>query len=226
VIFDTAVFLSALPTLAVGLWTTVWLSIAAIVVGSAIGTIACIGRLLGRGALNALATAYVNLFRGLPETVLIFWIYACGPLIFDIRLSDISSAILALSLVAGAYLGEIFRAGVLAVPRGQRDAAEALGLTLLASVRFVIAPQAFRIMLPAFFSLVTIVIKNSSIVSAIGVAELFYRASILAGDNFKYFEVFSSVGALYFALIFPLSLASRKLELRLRLRLRLRLSQT
>lgn len=215
-IFDTAAFLSALPALASGLWTTVWLSISAIAVGSAIGIVACIGRLIGRGALNALATTYVNLFRGLPETVLIFWIYACGPLVFDIRLSDTSSAILALSLVAGAYLGEIFRAGVLAVPSGQRDAADALGLTLIASVRFVIAPQAFRIMLPAFFSLVTIVIKNSSIVSAISVAELFYRANILAGDNFKYFEIFTSVGVIYFVLIFPLSLASRKLEQRLK----------
>jgi His/Glu/Gln/Arg/opine family amino acid ABC transporter permease subunit len=216
VTFDVAAFLNSLPVLAAGLWTTIWLSFAAIAVGSAVGVLVCIGRLIGRGALNALVTTYVNLFRGLPETVLIFWIYACGPLVFDIRLSDMSSAILALSLVAGAYLGEIFRAGVLAVSRGQVDAARALGLTLVTSVRHIIAPQAFRIMLPAFFSLVTIVIKNSSIVSAIGVAELFYRANILAGDNFKYFEVFTSVGVMYFLIIFPLSLASQKLEMRLK----------
>jgi His/Glu/Gln/Arg/opine family amino acid ABC transporter permease subunit len=213
--FETGAFLAALPLLSSGLAMTVWLVLASMAVGSVIGLIACIGRLIGRGALGWLSTAYVNLFRGLPETVLIFWIYACAPLVFDVRLSGVSSAILALSLVSGAYLGEIFRAGVLAVPRGQLEAADAVGLTLLDTTRYVIVPQAFRIMLPAFFSLLTIVIKNSSIVSAIGVAELFYRANVLAGDTFRYFEIFTSVGVIYFLLIFPLSLASQRLERRL-----------
>jgi His/Glu/Gln/Arg/opine family amino acid ABC transporter permease subunit len=215
VIFDTTAFLKALPTLALGLEMTAWLVVASMAIGSAIGLVACIGRLIGRGALNTLATAYISLFRGLPETVLVFWIYACGPLVLDVRLSDTASGILALSLVAGAYLGEIFRAGALAVPRGHVEAASALGLTTLDTARFVVVPQAFRIMLPAFFSLLTIVIKNSSIVSAIGVAELFYRANVLAGDTFKYFEIFTSAGVIYFAVIFPLSLASRRLERRL-----------
>jgi His/Glu/Gln/Arg/opine family amino acid ABC transporter permease subunit len=214
-IFDTKAFLSALPVLAAGLEMTIWVTVAAMLVGSAIGIVACIGRLHGRGALNALSTTYISLFRGLPETVLVFWIYACGPLVLDIRLSAEASGILALGLVAGAYLGEIFRAGVLAVPPGHRDAADALGLTVRDSLRYIVIPQAFRIMLPALFSLFTIVLKNSSIVSAIGVAELFYRANVLAGDNFKYFEIFSAAGLLYFLLIFPMSVASRKLERRL-----------
>lgn len=214
-ILDTKAFLGAFPVLAAGLATTMWITVAAMLVGSIIGAVACIGRLHGRGALNALSTTYINLFRGLPETVLVFWIYACGPLVLDMRLSSDASGILALALVAGSYLGEIFRAGVLAIPRGHRDAADALGLTAIDSLRYIVIPQAFRIMLPALFSLLTIVIKNSSIVSAIGVAELFYRANVLAGDNFKYFEIFSAAGALYFLLIFPLSLASQKLERRL-----------
>jgi His/Glu/Gln/Arg/opine family amino acid ABC transporter permease subunit len=214
-IFDTAAFLKALPLLALGLETTARLVVVSMAVGSAIGLVCCIGRLIGRGALNALATVYVSLFRGLPETVLVFWMYACGPLVLDVRLSDFASGVLALSLVAGAYLGEIFRAGVLAIPRGQLEAAGALGFKAVDTARFVVIPQAFRIMLPAFFSLVTIVIKNSSIVSAIGVAELFYRANVLAGDTFKYFEIFTSAGVIYFALIFPLSLASQRLERRL-----------
>lgn len=214
-IFDTTAFFAALPVLATGLGNTLWLVFASMAIGSAIGLVACIGRLIGRGALNVLATTYIALFRGLPETVLVFWIYACGPLVFDARLSDMASGIVALSLVAGAYLAEIFRAGVLAVPRGQLEAASALGLNRFTMAWFIIMPQAFRIMLPAFFSLVTIVIKNSSIVSAIGVAELFYRANVLAGDTFKYFEIFTSAGVIYFALIFPLSLASQQLERRL-----------
>jgi His/Glu/Gln/Arg/opine family amino acid ABC transporter permease subunit len=214
-IFDTSAFLAALPALASGLSMTVWLVVASMALGSVIGLVSCIGRLLERGVLGWLSTAYVNLFRGLPETVLIFWIYACGPLVLDVRLSGVESAVLALSLVSGAYLGEIFRAGVLAVPRGQIEAADALGLSIFSKTCLVVLPQAFRIMLPALFSLLTIVIKNSSIVSAIGVAELLYQANVMAADTFKYFEIFTSVGVIYFLLIFPLSLASQRLERRL-----------
>ncbi len=210
--WDWGAFFGTFPDLVGGLWTTIALVLASLIVGSLIGAVTCIGRLIGKGALDWLATAYVNMFRGLPETVLIFWIYYCGPFVFDARLSAFSSGVLALSLVAGAYLGEIFRAGILAVPRGQREAADALGLTMPVAAWDVVVPQAFRIMLPAMFSLITILIKNSSIISAIGVAELFYRGSILAGDTFRHFEIFTAVGLVYFALIFPLSLLSQRLE--------------
>jgi ABC-type amino acid transport system permease subunit len=132
--------------------------------------------------------------------------------VFDARLSGFASGVLALSLVAGAYLGEIFRAGVLAVPPGQYEASDALGLTKVSLARDIVTPQAFKIMLPAIFSLLTIIIKNSSIVSAIGVAELFYQGSVLAGDTFRHFEIFTAVGLIYFAAILPLSLLSQRLE--------------
>src|SRR5262249_60343651 len=87
VIFVATAFFAALPVLATGVANTLWLVLASMAIGSTIGLVACIGRLIGRGALNALATAYIAVFRGLPETVLVFWIYACGPLVFDARLS-------------------------------------------------------------------------------------------------------------------------------------------
>lgn len=210
--WDWAVFFGTFPLLGSAFVTTLELVIVSLVLGSLIGVIVCFGRLIGKGALNWLTTAYVSMFRGLPETVLIFWIYYCGPFVFDVRLSSFASGVLSLSLVAGAYMGEIFRAGVLAVPHGQYEAADALGLSKANLIRDVAAPQAFRIMLPAIFSQITILTKNSSIVSAIGVAELFYRGSTLAGDTFRYFEIFSAVGLVYFALIFPLSLLSQRLE--------------
>lgn len=211
-IWDKAVFLGAFPLLGLGLLTTIQLVVASLVVGSLIGFVTCVGRLLGKGALAWMSTAYVSMFRGLPETVIIFWAYYCGPFVLDVRLSAFASGVLALSLVAGAYLGEIFRAGILAVPRGQYEAANALGLSKASVARDIVIPQAFKIMLPAIFSLMTILIKNSSIVSAIGVAELFYRGSILASDTYRHFEIFTAVGMVYFALIFPLSLLSRRLE--------------
>jgi His/Glu/Gln/Arg/opine family amino acid ABC transporter permease subunit len=213
--FDAASFALAFPLLLGGLLTTIWLVLASTVVGSLAGLIGCIGQLQGRGALNWLARIYVGTFRGLPETVLIFWIYFCAPFVFNVRLSAFTCGMIALSSVAGAYLTEIFRAGVLAVPRGQIEAARALGLTMPVMAVYVVIPQAFRIMLPALLGLITIIIKNSGIASAIGVAELFYKGQIIAADNFKHFEVFTAVGVLYFLIIFPLSVSSRFLEKRL-----------
>ena len=213
--FDVASFVMSFPVLAGGLVTTVWLTLATTLIGSLIGFIGCVGQLQGRGALNWLAQIYVGMFRGLPETVLIFWVYSCVPFIFDVRLSAFTCGVIALSAVAGAYLTEIFRAGILAIPRGQFEAARALGISMPVMAAYVIIPQAFRVMLPPLLGLLTIIIKNSGIASAIGVAELFYKGQIVAADNFKYLEVFTAVGALYFLIIFPLSVSSRYLEKRL-----------
>lgn len=213
--FDTGAVIDAFPILLDGLATTLLLVLASLSAGVAIGAVGCFGRLLGEGPLAWIATAYVGVFRGIPETVLIFWIYYCGPLVLDVRLSDLGSGILALSLVSGAYLTEIFRAGVNAVPRGQLEAARALGLSPLGRARHVIVPQALRIMLPTFIGFITILLKNSALVSAIGVGELFYQAMTLSTRNYKYFEIYTAVGIMYFAIIFPLSIAAQRAEARI-----------
>ena len=218
--FDFRVIVEAFPTLMSGLATTILLVLAALGIGIAIGIVACGGRLLGRGPLYQLGSAYIALFRGLPETVLIFWMYYCGPLVFDVRLTDFGCAVATLSIIAGAYLAEIFRAGIEAVPRGQSEAARALGLSELWVACSVVAPQAIRVMIPAFVGFTTILVKNSALVSAIGVAELFYEASVLAGQNFRHFELLSAVGAIYFCLIFPLSMLAQRFERRLAARAR------
>lgn len=210
--FDASAFISAFPLLVDGLVTTLLLILASLAVGVSIGLLVCIGRLVGDGPSAMLAKLYVDVFRGLPETILIFWVYFCGPFVFEARLSAFESGVLSLSLIAGAYLGEIFRAGVNAVPTGQREAADALGLTRFSTIVFIIVPQAFRIMLPTFLNFLTILTKNSSIVSAVGVAELFYIGSTIAGDNFKHFEVYTAVGVMYFLIILPLSMLSNRLE--------------
>lgn len=213
--FDSSAFFSSLTPLLGGLVTTIYLVVSSLIIAILIGTLTCIGRLVGRGPSVLLAKAYIDIFRGLPETILIFWVYFCGPIVLNVRLSAFETGVLALSLVTGAYLGEIFRAGVSAVPKGQSEAAKALGLTNFSIVTFIIVPQAFRLMLPAFFSLVTILIKNSSIVSAVGVAELFYVGNVIANDNFKHFEIYTAIGLIYFLFILPFSMASKRLERRL-----------
>lgn len=212
--FDTAFVFDAIPFLMQGLWLTLTLVGAALAIGIVVGVIGCYGKLLGQGPLYWLAHVYVGVFRGIPETVLIFWIYFCGPLILNVRLSPLGSGILALTFVSGAYLTEIFRAGVNAIPRGQIEAARALGLSPYRRVRHIIVPQAVFVMMPTFIGFITILLKNSALISAIGVGELFYKASTLSATTYKYFEIYTAVGLIYFALIFPLSMLSQHLERR------------
>lgn len=211
-IFDGSAFTAAFPILLGGLVTTLNLVGASLAVGIGIGLLTCIGRLVGTGPAAILAKGYVDVFRGLPETILIFWIYYCGPFVLEARLSAFETGVLSLSLIAGAYLGEIFRAGVLAIPRGQFDAAKAVGLTVWSTVFYIVVPQAVRTMLPNFLNFLSILTINSSIVSAVGVAEMFYVGSILAADNLKHFEVYSAVAVMYFCIIAPISIFAKRLE--------------
>jgi len=213
--FDTSVIWSNLPLLAAGIRLTLLLTLAALALGIVIGLLACAGRLSGRGLLYYLSAGYIGLFRALPETVIIFWLYYCAPLILNAKLSAFWSGTIALAIPVGAYLAEIFRAGIGAVPRGQLDAARAVGLSPLWVVWDVVAPQALRMMIAPILGIVTILIKNSALVSAIGVEELFYRATVLAGQNFHHFELLSATAVLYFVMILPLSILMQRQERRL-----------
>jgi len=216
--FDSHIVLQHLPELASGLRLTVLLVLVSLALGIAFGLLACCGKLLGRGLLYWLAAGYVALLRGLPEMVVLFWIYYCGPLILAMKLSSFASAAAAMSLYAGAFLAEIFRAGILAVPRGQSEAARALGIPPFWIWAKVVMPQAVRMMIPAFIGIVTLIVKVSGLASAIGVGELVYQASIVSAETYRYFELFTAVGAFYFLLIFPLSLLAQRYERALRSR--------
>jgi His/Glu/Gln/Arg/opine family amino acid ABC transporter permease subunit len=213
--FDVGVLWQSLPILIGGAWLTILVVVVALAIGAAIGLMVCAGTLLGRGLVYRLCVAYVSLFRTLPETVLIFWLYYCIPLILNERPSAFSTAVAALAIPAGAYLAEIFRAGIEAVPRGHVEAARALGLSSVWVVLDVIAPQALRTMIAPILGLVTILIKNSALISVIGVEELFYRASVYAGQTFHYFELLTAAAILYFAMILPLSVLVQVQERRL-----------
>jgi His/Glu/Gln/Arg/opine family amino acid ABC transporter permease subunit len=210
--FDTTVILQHLPELWAGLRLTLLLVLVSFGVGAGLGLVGCIGKLMGRGLLSWIATGYVAVMRSIPEMVVMFWIYYCGPLVLHAKLGSFAAAATSMSLFAGAFLAEIFRAGVLAVPRGQVEAARALGMSPPATWIEIVLPQAIRLMIPAFIGLVTLVLKISGLASAIGVAELVYQASILGGQSYRYLELFTSVGAIYFVLIFPLSLLAQSYE--------------
>jgi His/Glu/Gln/Arg/opine family amino acid ABC transporter permease subunit len=204
--FDISILRESIPVLMNGLWNTLLLVVASLCVGMLIGALVCAGRLSGRGLLHHLCVIYISAFRGLPETVLIFWLYFCGPLIFDSKITAFQSATIALAIIAGAYFAEIFRAGIEAIPKGQLEAARALGLSEPFILWDIVAPQAIRLMIAPLLGYTTILIKNTSIASAIGVEELFYQANVFAGQNLRYFEVFTTVAIVYFLMISPLSI--------------------
>lgn len=216
--FDYHLLVRYYPLLLQGLSLTLLITAVAAASGAAIGLVVCAGSLSRRTAVRSAARSYVGFFRTTPEMVLIFWVYFCLPPLLDIRLSAYWSGTLALTLVSGAYLGEIFRAGVQSLPAGQIQAARALGLRPLHQWALVILPQAVRRMIPAFMAYLTELLKNTTLVSAIGVAELAYRAATLGAETFRYMEFLSAVAVMFFAVIYPISLAAGYAERRLRSR--------
>jgi His/Glu/Gln/Arg/opine family amino acid ABC transporter permease subunit len=187
--FDAGAIWRGLPYLLEGAGLTVVISSAAmllaVVVGLGVALASQAGGRLGRG----LVRAYVEVFRNTPLLIQIFIVYFGLPQI-GLRLSPFLSGLSALTLYAAAYNAEIFRAGLEAVPRGQHEAARSTGLSGLQAARFVIVPQAVRICLPALGNNLVSLVKNSSLVSTIGMVELMFVANDISFNNFRSFECF------------------------------------
>ncbi len=167
--------------------------------------------------LYALSTLYVSLVRGTPLLVQILFIYLALPQIFPF-ISDISKevlAIFALSFNYGAYMTETFRAGIQAVPRGQTEAAQALGMPGRTRMRRIILPQAVRIITPAIGNEFISMIKDSSLVSVIGAQEILWRAQRVGQSNFKGLETLIVAAGIYWGLTIVLSIVQDRLEKRM-----------
>lgn len=212
--FDTTVLVQYWPLLLKGFSETVIIVVVALTGGAVLGLVVALLNLSSLRAANWFGRAYVNCFRAAPEMVVIFWAYFCLPQILDLRLSAFFTGVLALVLVASANLGEIFRAGILAVPRGQTEAALVLGLSPLQRLALVILPQAVKRMLGPLVNYLTELLKHSTLLSAIGVTEIAHSAFTLGSQTFRYLEFLTTVGVIFFIVIFPLSLLGRKITRR------------
>lgn len=210
--FQIDVILKNYPLLIAGAWITLLVTAVAVAVGVVGGALICTMRLSGRRALVRVARSYILFFRTTPEMVLIFWGYFCVPLVFQMKVSGFWTGSITLGLVTAAYLAEIFRAGIEAVPRGQVEAARSLGLHALPRWFFVILPQALRLMVPPLVNYFTELLKNTTLLSAIGVGELALQAYLLGGQTYRYVEFLSAIALIYFAIIFPLVVVARRLE--------------
>lgn len=210
--FDTTVIIDNLDAVLLGLKWTLMMVAGSLALGTVLGLATCFAKLMGKGPLHWLAVGYIELYRTLPEMVNLFWMYYCLPLILGIRMSSVAVGLIAQTLLAGAFLAEIFRAGINAVPDGQVEAAYACGIPRIWIWRAIILPQAVRMMVPAFIAFLSDLFKVSGLLAAISVTELVYQATILSNVSWKYFEFFTVIGLLYFAIIAPLSLTAQHLE--------------
>jgi len=174
--FNFNVMMNSLPALLRGLGNTLVLSLFSIVLGVLLGLIVCLLRLYAPRLLRFVATIYIDLFRAMPMLVILILIYYALPFL-GIRFSSWTSAILAFSLVMGAYSAEVFRAGVEGVPRGQFEAASALGLPFMVTLRRVILPQAIRAIIPPMTGNCVSMFKDTSLASTVALPELLNEAN-------------------------------------------------
>lgn len=186
-----------------GVVTTFQVTVVSILISLVIGLITGLGRISRNVVLNRIATIYVEVIRGIPLLVQLFYIYfALGQIV---QVPRLTAAILAMSICYGAYMGEIFRAGLQSVPKGQMEAALALGLSRRQALRKVILPQTLLIILPPVGNEFIALLKDSSLVSIIAVADLLRRGREFASVTFEYFEAYTVVALVYLVITLFLS---------------------
>jgi polar amino acid transport system permease protein len=207
--------LTYLPFLLKGVRWTIEISLISLVVASVIGCLAAFARLSRFVALRGVATLYVDFFRTTPLLVQLIWIYYALPILLGISLTSVQAGVMGLSLYTGSFLAEIVRAGILSVEPGQRDAAHALGLTALQTMRRIIMPQALIRMLPALTGAFMNLIKDSSLTSVVAVPELMRQTQVVSSYIQRNMEPLMVAAVIYFCLTYPLARFASHLHRRL-----------
>lgn len=197
-------------------WTVLWVSAVAIALGLPLGVLVGLARLSRVAPVRWLATAYVEVLRGTPLLVQIFIVWLALPAVHPaLRFDPITAGIIALVVNTSAYQGEIVRAGVQSIPSGQLEAALGLGLSRWQAMRHVVLPQALRLVIPPLTNEYVILVKDTSLLSTIGVLELMLTARLLGSRYFSVAEPLFAVAIVYFVLTFALSQLAQLAERRL-----------
>lgn len=212
---DPGIVAKYLPQLLSGAKISVIAFLAALALGTPLAALICAARLRKRGALARLAGGYVTVFRVIPEAVLIFWMFYCLPPLTGYQVSGLWSGSFALALVSAAYLAEIFRAGVQSVDKGQWEAATSLALSRRTLWTRIVIPQAARLATPPFINFLTELLKGTTLLATIGVADLALQAYVLGAQTFRYLEFLTAIAVIYFVIIFPVARFAEWMEHRL-----------
>ncbi|GAA0846658.1 amino acid ABC transporter substrate-binding protein/permease [Bifidobacterium pullorum subsp. gallinarum] len=206
----------SLPSLLKGLGNTLLLTFASLFFAFFLGLIFGFMKVGRNKWLRGLATVFVDIFRGIPLLVLAFFIYFGIPQAFGFTMSPIVAAVLTLSLNAGAYVTEIIRGGIQSIDRGQMEAARSLGLPYRKAMMKIIIPQAIKVMIPTFINQLVITLKDTSILSVIGLVELTQSGKIIIARTFASFDIWLVVAIMYLIVITILTKISDRLERKVR----------
>lgn len=213
---DFSVLNAYIPYVMKGTAITLLFTLVSALFGFIWGTVLSLFKLSSIGPLRWFATVYTSIFRGTPLLLQLFVIYYATPQLFQYDISPLMAAGLAFGLNSAAYLSETIRGGILSVDKGQREAAMSLGVPYRTMMISIILPQAVKNILPALVNECIALLKESSLVSVIGVEDLMRRANVVGADTFKYFEPLVFVGVIYYILVLLLTLLARLLERRMR----------
>lgn len=178
-----------------------------------IGLFLALARMSHRRLTATAAAAFVELIRGTPLILQLFYIFYVFPF-FHIRLGNMQAGILGLAINYGAYLSEVFRAGIFAVDKGQWEAADALGLRRGYTMRLIVLPQAIRIVIPPVGNYFISLFKDTALVSTISIAELVFTGQLIAAETFKYLQIYSIIFVIYLIISYPASLLVKAAERR------------
>ncbi|MGM0834595.1 MAG: amino acid ABC transporter permease [Bacillota bacterium] len=199
-----------------GLKVTLQVVALAGVIGFIIGTLLALCKIGRIKILTIIADIYTSIFRGTPLVLQLMIIYYGLPQAIGINLEPVTAAVLAFGLNSGAYISEVIRAGILAVDKGQREAAMALGVPYSQMMRDIILPQALKNILPALMNEYITLTKESAIVTVIGVSDVMRRSYMVGSNTYAFLEAFIFAGLIYYVLVMILTLLGKVIERRMR----------
>ena len=212
--FSTTVFVQGLPLLLHAALATIGISLTGLLIGFFVAIGVCAARLSAHRAARLFGGAYVFFFRGVPMLVQLLLVYYLLPFA-GINVSPVVAAISAVSLCSASYIAEILRGGFLSIPPGHLEAARMLGLSPFDMLRRILVPQAFRLTLPSLVNEMVLLIKASSLISVVGVAELTRTAQNIAASTYRPLEAYLAAGLIYFVICGTLALVAHAAEHRL-----------
>lgn len=195
-----------------GAKVTMEISLFSIALGLGLGLVVGLGHMSRRFCLKCPAICFIEFFRTTPVLVQLIWFYYVLPIIIGLAMSNFVASVLALGFSASAFLAEIYRAGIESIDKGQMDSALSVGMKYPQAMRRIILPQAIRRMIPPIINQFAMTIKYSALASVIAVYELLYQANNIIQTTFRPLEVYTSIAIFYFVIIYPIIIASRKLE--------------
>jgi len=213
---DFTAIVPSMPYILKGIGVTLKIVLVAGLLGFAFGIVLAIFKISRSRALNWFADIYTSVFRGTPLILQVMIIYYGSPQILGFQIDAYTAAVVSFSLNSAAYISEIIRAGILAVDKGQREAAMALGVPGTRMMRDIILPQAMKNILPALMNEFITLTKESAIVTVIAVDDIMRRSYIVGGEQYRFFEPMIFAGLIYYLMVISLTVIGKAIERRMR----------